>query len=749
MSEASVIGAGDSLSPAQILSGRYCVCRKIGQGGMGEVYLAYDEHMKRYVAIKLLRPGTALLDAKHAKLFEEALTTAALDHRDIVKVYDVPQIAKCQGIPQRLWGAYYMVMEFVKGDTLFLQLRDRQPARTVEEALFLWRELVGIVRFAHDRGIIHRDLKPGNIIVTSQGIKVLDFGIAQASERVTEAGDAPMLCSPSGTPWYMRPAAMHALESNQRIAPDKRDDVYSLAVILYQMLAGELCHPLELEGRRSNEYLELPERGRFPDAYLRKSCDDLIVRALGLDPGNEVRDGAMLYEACQQLLAGWQNYKREQSDRLAKSVAEQQLCIQQAQHAEQQQAIKRQARRWLFTMAALAALVFWSGVFSIWYFERRRENAALVTFCERTAISANRKNGLDDKGLTDLLTGLRVQIAKKREVPESCIQVFNRSVLEPYGLRRMDKQSLAALSSVPARWMNDHLKTIHVLAIAPDAGIVAAGGESGHFAVRKFLDGWKLLPALPAQLLPPQDFPIGSVALSSDGRWLGLAYDGGRIASLLRVESGERIRSPELPYRMHLSALSIEAGGTRVVLGAREGAVFSWRPGVDDQPLQTLLKQDSVKAPIRQLALLQSNILLATTENRVSLWSVSGQLQLADLTMQVKWLVPHKSAPPELVVQAPRGLQLWTADPARLQQMSHDKACTLSEVMNNAPEAEGIARNAKSSPLLPVPDYLWACYRVICQRLQATSSDNSQVDAVCGHLDQPDHLSFMEFWGSP
>lgn len=259
MSEASAIGSADSLSPDQILSNRYRVCRKIGQGGMGEVYLARDDHIQRQVAIKLLRPGATILDAKNAKIFEEALTTAALSHPNIVKVYDVPQLTRDPQIPQRLWGAHYMVMEFIDGETLFLQLRDRRPARTVEEALLLWRDLVGIVRFAHDRGIIHRDLKPGNSAKTPQRWAIDASRLQQMSadlggacrlpEVLDNAPEPEEILRDAGTsPWRPIPASLWAC---------------------YQVLCQRLTllPTANLQANVACEHLEMPNHLSFMTAW--------------------------------------------------------------------------------------------------------------------------------------------------------------------------------------------------------------------------------------------------------------------------------------------------------------------------------------------------------------------------------------------------------------------------------------------------------------------------------------------------
>ena len=123
------------------------------------------------VAIKLLHPGISQAGAEILKA--EAITTAALDHRDIVKVYDIEQIPAAPGIPKRLHGTFFMVLEYVPGTTLYCQLRDHGRSSVPQQTLQIWRELVAAIAFAHERNVIHRDLKPGNIIVQRRGLRSL------------------------------------------------------------------------------------------------------------------------------------------------------------------------------------------------------------------------------------------------------------------------------------------------------------------------------------------------------------------------------------------------------------------------------------------------------------------------------------------------------------------------------------------------------------------------------------------------
>jgi TolB-like protein/predicted Ser/Thr protein kinase len=192
--------AGTRLGPYEILA-------PIGAGGMGEVYRALDTRLRRPVAIKVL-------NGPHSERFEqEARAIAALNHPHICTLYDV--------------GPDYLVMEYIEG----LALSGPLP---VEEALRLALQMAAALEAAHAKGITHRDLKPGNILVTKEGVKLLDFGLAKAVEGWGATGDATRTIEGTilGTPSYMAPEQIEGKPC------DARSDVFSFGAVLYEMLAG-------------------------------------------------------------------------------------------------------------------------------------------------------------------------------------------------------------------------------------------------------------------------------------------------------------------------------------------------------------------------------------------------------------------------------------------------------------------------------------------------------------------------------
>jgi serine/threonine protein kinase len=213
---------GMQASPNRI--GKYELLSRLGRGGMGEVYKAFHPQLQRYVAIKVLLTTSETDPEFIARFQNEAMAVARLRHPYIVQVFDFD----IEG------DKPYMVMEFVEGETLSQRMTRYHRAGKVmptDEVVRLFQQLCAAVDFAHKQGMLHRDIKPANVIINSQGDAILtDFGLAKISgvSGLTASG------SVMGTPHYMSP------EQGQGKAMDARSDVYSLSVILYEMLAGKL-----------------------------------------------------------------------------------------------------------------------------------------------------------------------------------------------------------------------------------------------------------------------------------------------------------------------------------------------------------------------------------------------------------------------------------------------------------------------------------------------------------------------------
>jgi serine/threonine-protein kinase len=275
----------------EILSGQFKIIKKIGTGGMGAVYKALQPEMNRMVAVKILH--AKLKDRKDlvSRFRREARAMSHLTHPNTVKVMMYGELDD---------GELYIVMEYLEGKNLN-QIVRRQGPLAVERAIPVLIQVCGALEEAHELGIIHRDLKPENIFLTnSAGItdfaKVLDFGLAKVTERELRPGSI-MLTQEGmvfGTPEFMSP------EQAQGMTLDRRSDIYSLAIILYEALTGKL----PFDARTSMEYIQLhvtkppiPLDERVPDKTFPPGLGDVIVKALAKDPDDRWDSAAEFAEA--------------------------------------------------------------------------------------------------------------------------------------------------------------------------------------------------------------------------------------------------------------------------------------------------------------------------------------------------------------------------------------------------------------------------------------------------------------------
>jgi serine/threonine-protein kinase len=254
---------GDTLIDS-VFDGRYRIIRKLGAGGMANVYLAEDQELGRQVAIKILDGRHAADNSFIERFRREAKNAAGLSHPNIVSIYDRGEAE----------GTYYIAMEYLSGRSLKELIVSRGPT-PIKIAVDYTRQILAALGFAHRNGIVHRDIKPHNVVVDPDGrLKVTDFGIARSgASQMTEVG------SIIGTAQYLSP-------EQARGAPvDQRSDVYSVGIVLYEMLTGRVPFtgdtPLEIAMKHLSEVPEPPSEKR-PD--VPEDLDNIVLRALAKDP---------------------------------------------------------------------------------------------------------------------------------------------------------------------------------------------------------------------------------------------------------------------------------------------------------------------------------------------------------------------------------------------------------------------------------------------------------------------------------
>jgi beta-lactam-binding protein with PASTA domain/tRNA A-37 threonylcarbamoyl transferase component Bud32 len=254
----------------ELFDRRYRLQRRIGSGGMADVYLAEDETLHRQVAIKILADRYTQ-DAGFVERFRrEATAAAGLNHPNIVSIYDRGESN----------GTYYIAMEYIEGPTLKEEITSRAPLPEAEAVGYALQALQAL-EFAHRRGVIHRDIKPHNMMLTPDGLlKVTDFGIARAANQVemTEVG------SIVGTAQYLSPEQARG----QTVGP--QSDIYSLGVVLYEMLTGEVpftgSSAVEIAMKQVHDQPVPPSR---KNRLISPALEQVVMRALAKDPALRFR----------------------------------------------------------------------------------------------------------------------------------------------------------------------------------------------------------------------------------------------------------------------------------------------------------------------------------------------------------------------------------------------------------------------------------------------------------------------------
>ncbi len=250
---------------------KYNFIRQIGEGGMGKVYEAYDNMLKRRVAVKRIRPELLKNDYIREQFLAEARLVAMLRHPCIVEIYTVIETA----------NSLYLVFEYVDGQTLETRL-DIDNNLTLEQAKDIFASVCKGLAYAHSQDIVHGDLKPGNIMISDSGIaKVMDFGVA----KKVAGGSKKEAKNLAGTPAYMSPEQQQGVMS-------KQSDIYSLAVCLYETLCGQV--PWSIEGFDVETKKIVPLSKLVSN--IPPTVDALIERCLKEDPEERIQSVEEFWE---------------------------------------------------------------------------------------------------------------------------------------------------------------------------------------------------------------------------------------------------------------------------------------------------------------------------------------------------------------------------------------------------------------------------------------------------------------------
>ncbi|MCB5179861.1 protein kinase domain-containing protein [Streptomyces antimicrobicus] len=284
--------AGGSLA-----GGRYQLRDLLGEGGMASVYLAYDSALDRQVAIKTLHSELGREQSFRERFRREAQAVAKLSHTNIVSVFDTGE--------GELDGALmpYIVMEYVEGKPLGSVLQAdiaQYGAMPADKALKVTSDVLAALETSHEMGLVHRDIKPGNVMMTKRGVvKVMDFGIARAMQSgVTSMTQTGMVV---GTPQYLSP------EQALGRAVDARSDLYSVGIMLFQLLTGRL--PFDADSPLAIAYAHVQEEPVAPSSVNRSltpAMDALVARALKKNPNERFPTAAAMRDEIARVLSAGQ-----------------------------------------------------------------------------------------------------------------------------------------------------------------------------------------------------------------------------------------------------------------------------------------------------------------------------------------------------------------------------------------------------------------------------------------------------------
>ncbi|MCI1857664.1 MAG: Stk1 family PASTA domain-containing Ser/Thr kinase [Sporolactobacillus sp.] len=258
------------------IGGRYQILSRLGDGGMAIVYKAQDLILDRPVAVKILRTELAEDEAFVKRFHREAEAVASLSHPNIVAIYDIGEEEDC----------YYIVMEYVHGMNLKTYIRDQSPI-SIPDAVLIMRQIVRAIAHAHAHGIVHRDIKPLNILIDDSGhVKVTDFGIAMAVSGATITFTHSIL----GSAHYLSPEQARGGKATVK------SDIYSLGIVLFELLTGQLpfpgTSPVSVALKHLHEQAPFP-RDLRPE--IPQSLENVIIRSLAKDPTNRYASVVDMY----------------------------------------------------------------------------------------------------------------------------------------------------------------------------------------------------------------------------------------------------------------------------------------------------------------------------------------------------------------------------------------------------------------------------------------------------------------------
>ncbi|NOX89757.1 MAG: PEGA domain-containing protein [Calditrichaeota bacterium] len=276
--------------------GHFRILEPLGQGGMGLVFKALNTHLDIIVALKMIAPGLSLNQKLLNRFKTEARALARLENPHIVRISDL----------QEAEGHWFIVMEYVEGDTLSDWLKDKHPL-PLKDVFDITAQILSALQHAHSASIIHRDIKPSNILITTGGVvKVTDFGLAKIQENSLIH---TQLSAVGGTLYYMSPEQVKSLKET-----DHRTDIYSLGITLYQMVTGRVPfnpHQTDFDIRETIVRKPFAKPSTY-NPYLPPDIDELVMKAIAKNPDER-------FQSAYEMLQEMERIKEKLGDKLNKA----------------------------------------------------------------------------------------------------------------------------------------------------------------------------------------------------------------------------------------------------------------------------------------------------------------------------------------------------------------------------------------------------------------------------------------------
>ena len=449
----------------------YKILEKLGEGGMGIVYLAEDSKLKRKVAIKFLPPHIAGNGNEKRRFEIEAQAAAALNHPNIATIYAI----------EHANHDVFMVMEYIPGQTLQDKITADYPL-SAADSIGIATQVASGLQAAHEKGIVHRDIKSANIMITEKGqVKIMDFGLAKLKDapKMTKSG------STVGTPAYMSP------EQVQGHVLDARSDIFSFGVVLYELLAGKLPFTGDYEAAIMYEIMNEPPR---PVESFRsdvpKKLIRLVNRSLEKDPNDR-------YQSVSDLIADLRNLEKPDS-----GVSSQQLTDTRENSGDQLAsrlsgdlaAVQKNRSRLPFILAAILIVSIFAVVAII--FIPEKENPAGERIAVAVADFVNQTGETELDGLSGMLITALEQSRRLAVVTRSrmfdILDQMQRSdvdrIDESLGLQICRQANISAMVVASIRKFGE-LYTIDLKVVAPDKNEYL-------FTAREEAEGQENIPGL-------------------------------------------------------------------------------------------------------------------------------------------------------------------------------------------------------------------------------------------------------------